>query len=76
MIDILWNLLSFILALAILIAVHEWGHFWVARRCGVRVERFSLGFGKVLFSRTDRLGTEFSLSLIPSAARSSAVSVS
>ncbi len=65
MIDILWNLLSFILALAILIAVHEWGHFWVARRCGVRVERFSLGFGKVLFSRTDRLGTEFSLSLIP-----------
>ena len=57
MIDILWNLLSFILALAILIAVHEWGHFWVARRCGVRVERFSLGFGKVLFSRTDRQGT-------------------
>lgn len=51
MIDILWNLLSFIVSLAILIAVHEWGHFWVARRCGVRVERFSLGFGKVLFSR-------------------------
>lgn len=65
MIDILWNLFSFILALAILIAVHEWGHFWVARRCGVRVERFSLGFGKVLFSRTDRQGTEYSLSLIP-----------
>ena len=65
MIDILWNLLSFILALAILIAVHEWGHFWVARRCGVRVERFSLGFGKVLLSRTDRQGTEYSLSLIP-----------
>ncbi|MFB0954535.1 MAG: sigma E protease regulator RseP [Aeromonadaceae bacterium] len=65
MIDILWNLLSFLVSLAILIAVHEWGHFWVARRCGVRVERFSLGFGKVLFSRTDRLGTEYSLSLIP-----------
>ena len=65
MIDILWNLLSFIVSLAILIAVHEWGHFWVARRCGVRVDRFSLGFGKVLFSRTDRLGTEYSLSLIP-----------
>jgi len=62
---ILWNFFSFILALAILIAVHEWGHFWVARRCGVRVERFSLGFGKVLFSRKDKLGTEFSLSLIP-----------
>lgn len=62
---ILWNFFSFILALAILIAVHEWGHFWVARRCGVRVERFSLGFGKVLFSRKDKSGTEFSLSLIP-----------
>ena len=62
---ILWNFFSFILALAILIAVHEWGHFWVARRCGVRVERISLGIGKVLFSRKDKLGTEFSLSLIP-----------
>ncbi len=62
---VLWNLCSFILALAILIAVHEWGHFWVARRCGVRVERFSLGFGKVLWSRKDKQGTEFSLSLIP-----------
>jgi len=61
----LWNLLSFMVALAILIAVHEWGHFWVARRCGVRVERFSLGFGKVLWSRQDRQGTHFSLSLIP-----------
>ncbi|MGL4206552.1 MAG: sigma E protease regulator RseP [Aeromonadaceae bacterium] len=62
---LLWNLCSFILALAILIAVHEWGHFWVARKCGVRVERFSLGFGKVLWSRKDKQGTEFSLSLIP-----------
>ena len=65
MITIVWNLLSFVVALAILIAVHEWGHFWVARRCGVLVQRFSLGFGKVLFSRKDRYGTEFSLSLIP-----------
>lgn len=34
-------------------------HFWVARRCGVRVERFSIGFGKSLWTRTDRHGTEF-----------------
>lgn len=61
----LWNLLSFLVALGILIAVHEWGHYWVARRCGVKVERFSLGFGKVLYSRKDAEGTEFSLSLIP-----------
>lgn len=62
---VLWNLASFVVALAILIAVHEWGHFYVARLCGVRVLRFSLGFGKVLWSRKDRYGTEFSLSLIP-----------
>lgn len=59
------TLLAFLFALAILIAVHEWGHFWVARRFGVKVLRFSLGFGPVLFSRRDRQGTEFSLSAIP-----------
>ncbi|MGL5045088.1 MAG: sigma E protease regulator RseP, partial [Plesiomonas sp.] len=43
----------------------EFGHFWVARRCGIKVERFSLGFGKVLWQTVDKQGTEFSLSLIP-----------
>lgn len=61
----LWNLASFLVALIILIAVHEWGHFWVARRCGVKVLRFSLGFGKVLWSRKGKDGTDYSLSLIP-----------
>lgn len=61
----LWNLASFLIALIILIAVHEWGHFWVARRCGVKVLRFSLGFGKVLWSKKGSDGTEYSLSLIP-----------
>ena len=61
----LWNLASFLIALIILIAVHEWGHFWVARRCGVKVLRFSLGFGKVLWNKTGQDGTEYSLSLIP-----------
>ncbi|MBV4412582.1 sigma E protease regulator RseP [Enterobacteriaceae bacterium YMB-R22] len=65
MLSILWNLAAFIIALGILITVHEFGHFWVARRCGVRVERFCIGFGKVLWSRTDRRGTEFALALIP-----------
>ncbi|MNU11097.1 Regulator of sigma-E protease RseP [compost metagenome] len=45
--------------------MHEFGHFWVARRCGVRVERFSIGFGKSLWRRTDRHGTEFVIALIP-----------
>ncbi len=59
MLSFLWDLASFIVALGVLITVHEFGHFWVARRCGVRVERFSIGFGKALWRRTDKLGTEY-----------------
>ena len=65
MTDILWNFCAFIVALGILIAVHEFGHFWVARRCGVYVERFSIGFGKALFQRKGKDGTEYMLALIP-----------
>ncbi|MGL5949474.1 MAG: sigma E protease regulator RseP [Aeromonas sp.] len=65
MASFLWNTAAFFLALGLLIAVHEFGHFWVARCCGVRVERFSIGFGKTLWSRTGRDGTEYALSLIP-----------
>ncbi|MGQ9831506.1 MAG: RIP metalloprotease RseP [Thermochromatium sp.] len=64
--DILFTLLSFLVALAILITVHEFGHFWVARRLGVKVLRFSIGFGRPLLSR--RLGadqTEYVLAAIP-----------
>ncbi|CAH8216273.1 MULTISPECIES: sigma E protease regulator RseP [Vibrio] len=62
---ILWNFISFIIALGILVAVHEFGHFWVARRCGIKVEKFSIGFGKSIWSRVARDGTEYSLSVIP-----------
>jgi len=51
--------------LAILVAIHEFGHFWVARRCGVQVLRFSIGFGPSLFSWRDRQGTEYSFAAIP-----------
>lgn len=61
----LWTTLSFIVVIAILVFVHEFGHFWVARRCGVMVQRFSIGFGKVLWRKTDKYGTEFAVSLIP-----------
>jgi regulator of sigma E protease len=57
---------SFLVALAILITVHEFGHFWVARKLGVRVLRFSVGFGRPLvswFSRRD--GTEYAVAAIP-----------
>jgi len=51
MIDILFYFLAFVVALGILIAVHEFGHFWVAQRLNVKVLRFSVGFGKPLWSR-------------------------
>lgn len=59
------TLLSFIVAISILVVIHEFGHFWVARRCGVKVLRFSVGFGKPLWSYTDKLGTEYSVAPIP-----------
>ena len=65
MLSILWSLGAFIVALGILITVHEFGHFWVARRCGVKVERFSIGFGKALWRRRDSQGTEYVIALIP-----------
>ena len=65
MLSILWSFVAFIIALGVLITVHEFGHFWVARRCGVRVERFSIGFGKALWQRRDRQGTEYVIALIP-----------
>ncbi|OUS24925.1 RIP metalloprotease RseP [Gammaproteobacteria bacterium 45_16_T64] len=63
--DFLQYVAAFIGALGVLIAVHEYGHFWVARRCGVRVIKFSIGFGKTLYSRKDKQGTEFAISAIP-----------
>ena len=56
---------SFLLVLSILVFVHEWGHFIVARLCGVRVEIFSIGFGKELFGWTDKNETRWKFSLIP-----------
>lgn len=61
----LWSLGAFIIVIGVLVSVHEYGHFWAARKCGIKVHRFSIGFGKVLWSKTDKQGTEFALSLIP-----------
>jgi regulator of sigma E protease len=61
----IFTLISFFLALGILITFHELGHYWVARWCGVKILRFSVGFGRVLLKRTDRHGTEWALSAIP-----------
>ena len=59
------TLLAFLVTIAILVVVHELGHYTVARLCGVKVLRFSVGFGRVVASRRDRRGTEWALSAIP-----------
>ncbi len=56
---------TFLLVLSILVFVHEWGHYIVARMCGVKVETFSIGFGKELFGFNDKNGTRWKFSLIP-----------
>ncbi len=61
----LHTLLAFIIVLGILISVHEFGHYAVARWRGVHVETFSVGFGPALIARTDRRGTVWKLSIIP-----------
>ena len=63
--NFLTSLLAFIVAIGLLVTVHELGHYLVMRWCGVRVLRFSFGFGKVLWSRQDRSGTEWALCLWP-----------
>lgn len=59
------TILSFLVALGILITFHELGHYWAARRCGVKVLRFSVGFGKPLWRRVDKNGTEWAVAGIP-----------
>ncbi|MAT93351.1 MAG: RIP metalloprotease RseP [Halioglobus sp.] len=63
--DLLYTILLFLATLALLVAIHEYGHFWVARRCGVHVIRFSIGFGTSLLRWKDRQGTEYSIAAIP-----------
>ena len=61
----LLTLVAFVFALGLLVTFHEWGHYSVARLCGVPIVRFSVGFGPVLLRRVDRRGTEWALSAIP-----------
>lgn len=58
-------IIPFVIVLTIIVFVHELGHYWVARRCGVRVEVFSIGFGPELFGWNDRHGTRWKVSAVP-----------
>ena len=63
--QVLFSIVMALVTLGILVTIHEYGHYWVARRCGVRVLRFAVGFGRPLAMRVDRHGTEFALCAIP-----------
>ncbi len=65
MLDILINIASFIVVIGILVTFHEYGHFWVARRFDVKVLRFSIGFGKPIYTWHGKNGTEYVLAQIP-----------
>jgi len=55
----------FLLVLTVIVTIHELGHFWVARAFGVKVDRFAIGFGKAIFSKTDRHGIEWRIGWMP-----------
>ncbi|WP_042955726.1 RIP metalloprotease RseP [Pseudomonas sp. G5(2012)] len=61
----LYMIVGTLVALGVLVTFHEFGHFWVARRCGVKVLRFSVGFGMPLLRWHDKQGTEFVVAAIP-----------
>ena len=66
MFDILYTVGAFLLAISLLVAIHEFGHFWVARRLGVKILRFSIGFGKPLWKKTfGEDQTEFVIASLP-----------
>ena len=65
MIEIARNILFFVIALGILVAVHEWGHYYVAKLCKVKILKFSIGFGKPLYRRVTSSGMEFVIAMIP-----------
>ncbi|PVH29928.1 RIP metalloprotease RseP [Pararhodobacter oceanensis] len=63
--NLFFTLGAFIVALSIIVAVHEYGHYIVGRWSGIHAEVFSLGFGPVLFSRVDKRGTRWQFALLP-----------
>ena len=63
--NVIWTLLAFVLALSIIVAIHEYGHYIVGRWSGIHAEVFSLGFGPVLYSRVDKRGTVWQFAALP-----------
>ena len=62
---LIWTLLAFVIALSVIVAIHEYGHYIVGRWCGIKADVFSLGFGPVLWSGNDRHGTKWQVAALP-----------
>ena len=62
---LIWTIAAFILALSVIVAIHEYGHYIVGRWSGIHADVFSLGFGPVLFSRMDKRGTRWQVAALP-----------
>ncbi|MEH6644926.1 RIP metalloprotease RseP [Sulfitobacter sp.] len=60
-----WTMAAFIIALSVIVAIHEYGHYIVGRWCGIKADVFSLGFGPVLYSRYDKHGTKWQIAALP-----------
>jgi regulator of sigma E protease len=62
---LIWTVLAFVVALSVIVAIHEYGHYIVGRWCGIKADVFSIGFGPILFSRMDRHGTRWQFAALP-----------
>lgn len=62
---ILHNFVAFVLIISVIVFIHEFGHYFVAKKCGVKIDVFSIGFGKEIFGWNDKSGTRWKLSLLP-----------
>ncbi|MBI1236791.1 MAG: RIP metalloprotease RseP [Alphaproteobacteria bacterium] len=65
LLNILHTLGAFFIVISVIVFIHEFGHYFVAKLCGVKIEAFSIGFGREIFGRTDKSGTRWKFSLLP-----------
>ena len=63
--NLVWTLIAFVVALSVIVAIHEYGHYIVGRWSGIHADVFSLGFGPVLYARTDKRGTVWQVAALP-----------
>lgn len=62
---IIHNFFSFIVIISFIVFIHEFGHYWVAKKCGVKIDAFSIGFGPEIFGWNDKSGTRWKISAVP-----------